>query len=64
MASKFSARSDMDRVLLGCEASRSTNERPDMYTRSTDPIQYQGNKRILMTAEYICRPTWEDPDDM
>ena len=38
MASKFSARSDIDKVLRGREASRSTNGRPDMYTKSRESV--------------------------
>ena len=32
ISSRFSARSDIVSVLLGSEASRKTNGRPDMYT--------------------------------
>lgn len=33
MASRFSARSDNDKVFLGSAESRKTNGLPDMYTR-------------------------------
>lgn len=33
MASRFSARSDNDKVLLGSAESRNTKGRPDIYTR-------------------------------
>jgi hypothetical protein len=58
MASKFSARSDIDNVLRGREASRSTNGRPDMYTK----IKRFGIRQmnIVQLWRTIARmPGWE-----
>lgn len=55
IASRFSARSDNASVRLGCDASRSTNGRPEMYTgwneHLEDYLDFQLTDRLLASGE-------------
>lgn len=55
ISSRFSALSDMERVFRGSEASRKTNERPEMYTEPILVPFLYSVEVVLTYGFFSCR---------